>query len=164
MINYKIRIGKLNELRFLESMLNEAVTWDHNNCVYEQREILKSLDISKILKDWGNRKGDLFFICQKDDGKLLRSVWYRFWEINNHSYGFVDENTPEIGIGVVKEFRRFGIGTELMNQILKYAKNKGIRKLSLSVDPNNFAISLYKKIGFKEQFMVGTSWTMLKTL
>ena len=76
----------------------------------------------------------------------------------------MDENTPEIGIGVVKEFRRFGIGTELMNQILKYAKNKGIRKLSLSVDPNNVAISLYKKIGFKEQFMVGTSWTMLKTL
>ena len=53
------------------------------------------------MKDWGNRKGDIFLICQKDDGKLLGSVWYRFWKNNNHSYGFVDENTPDIGIGVV---------------------------------------------------------------
>ena len=76
----------------------------------------------------------------------------------------MDENTPEIGIGVVKEFRRFGIGTELMNQIIKFSKNKGICSLSLSVESNNPAIYLYNKMGFKKQFLLGNSWTMLKIL
>ena len=164
MIKYSIRIGNSNELWFLKSMLYEAVTWDHKKCIHEQKEILQSPDILKIMKDWGNRKGDIFLICQKDDGKLLGSVWYRFWENNNHSYGFVDENTPEIGIGVVKDFRRFGIGTELMNQIIKFSKNKGICSLSLSVESNNPAIYLYNKMGFKKQFLLGNSWTMLKIL
>ena len=81
MIKYSIRIGNSNELWFLKSMLYEAVTWDHKKCIHEQKEILQSPDILKIMKDWGNRKGDIFLICQKDDGKLLGSVWYRFWKI-----------------------------------------------------------------------------------
>ena len=129
MINYKIRIGNSNEFWFLKSILYETVKCDLKCDVNEQNKILQSNDISKILKDSVKRKGDLFLICQKADGALLGSVWYRFWKINNHSYGFVDENTPEIGIGVVKEFRRLGIGTELMNHIIKHAKNKGIISL-----------------------------------
>ena len=81
MIKYSIRIGNSNELWFLKSMLYEAVTWDHKKCIHEQKDILQSPDILKIMKDWGNRKGDIFLICQKDDGKLLGSVWYRFWKI-----------------------------------------------------------------------------------
>ena len=164
MLNYKIRIGELDEVWFLESMLYTAVNWDQNNYANEQSEILQSPEIVKILQGWGTRKGDVFFICQTVGGELLGSVWYRFWTMHNHSYGFVDENTPEIGLGVVKNFRGRGIGSTLLNHIIKYAKDKGIQNLSLSVDPENFAVSLYQKTGFKKQFMVGNSWTMLTSL
>ena len=47
---------------------------------------------------------------------------------------------------------------------LSDSKNKGICNLSLSVESNNPAIYLYKKMGFKKQFILGNSWTMLKSL
>ena len=50
MIKYSIRIGNSNEIWFLKSMLYEAVTWDHKKCIYEQKEILQSPDILKIMK------------------------------------------------------------------------------------------------------------------
>ena len=41
---------------------------------------------------------------------------------------------------------------------------KGINKISLSVDPNNPAMKLYKRFGFKEVGMEGTSITMIVNL
>jgi ribosomal protein S18 acetylase RimI-like enzyme len=81
--------------------------------------------------------------------------------VDNHSFGFVDEDTPELAIAVKKEFRGRGIGTSLMNHLMQHAKNKGIRRISLSVDPENHARNLYEELGFEKVGQSGTSWTML---
>lgn len=54
-------------------------------------------------------------------------------------------------IGVLKPFRRRGIGTALMLQALKFLKSMGMEEAELGVDDSNptKAIELYKKIGFK---------------
>ena len=49
-----------------------------------------------------------------------------------------------------------------MTRIMDYAKSSGIEKISLSVDPNNYALHLYASLGFKKVSESGTSWTMLK--
>jgi len=62
------------------------------------------------------------------------------------------------------EYRGKGIGTKLMKKILKELKNQGTDSVSLSVDPNNPAIRLYKRLGFEEVNKVGTSITMKLTI
>ena len=51
---------------------------------------------------------------------------------------------------VKEEFRRLGIGTELMNSIQRWAKEKGINQIELGVwSFNTSAISFYNKLGYK---------------
>lgn len=54
-------------------------------------------------------------------------------------------------IGVLKTFRRRGIGTTLMLEGMKTLKSKGMAEVELGVDDSNptKAIELYKKVGFE---------------
>lgn len=55
----------------------------------------------------------------------------------------------ELGMGVHKDFRRRGIGTELIERTLADAKAKGLERVELEVFASNApAIRLYEKIGF----------------
>jgi len=58
----------------------------------------------------------------------------------------------EIGIGLSKEYRSMGIGTELMNVLLDIAKKVlkcSIARLSV-YEPNKAAMRVYEKCGFRE--------------
>ena len=127
-------------------------------------ELFKEPVIIKILDNWGSRAGDFSIIASDTDHTPVAAVWYRFWTDDNHSYGYIDENTPELGIAVLKEHRRKGLGSLLLTQALKHAEKEGIEQISLSVDPNNPALTLYEDQGFKKVAEVSTSWTMLKIL
>lgn len=53
-------------------------------------------------------------------------------------------------IGVLPDYRRRGIGCELLNALIKYCKDVNISFLSLEVRQSNAAaIKLYKKFEFK---------------
>jgi ribosomal protein S18 acetylase RimI-like enzyme len=56
-----------------------------------------------------------------------------------------------LGISVLKEFRRVGIGTAMMNHLLEWAaKQEEMEKISLTVfSTNKAAINLYHRFGFK---------------
>jgi RimJ/RimL family protein N-acetyltransferase len=57
-----------------------------------------------------------------------------------------------LGIGIVKEYRGRGIGTELMAKAIAHAKEIGLEKIELDVyESNRAAIRLYKKFGFKAE-------------
>lgn len=68
-----------------------------------------------------------------------------------------------MSIGVLKPFRRRGIGTSLMLHALNYLKSDEVEEAELDVDDSNptRAIELYKKVGFK---IVKKSLTYLKTI
>ena len=58
-------------------------------------------------------------------------------------------------IAVDKSFRNLGIGTQLINKVFEFAKNKGIKKVILEViNTNPKAKALYERIGFKEKKIV----------
>jgi ribosomal protein S18 acetylase RimI-like enzyme len=61
----------------------------------------------------------------------------------------VDENTPELAISLFKEYRNLGIGTRLMKQMIDFLQEKGYQQTSLSVQKANYAVSLYKKLGYE---------------
>ena len=66
-----------------------------------------------------------------------------------NDYGHIDDNTPSFAISLYEEYRGKGIGTELMKTMLKLLKDKGYKKTSLAVQKDNYAVKMYKKVGFK---------------
>ena len=54
-------------------------------------------------------------------------------------------------IAVIPEYRKRGIGTELMRSLLEYSDKNKLEYLSLEVrESNSAAISVYKNLGFKK--------------
>jgi ribosomal protein S18 acetylase RimI-like enzyme len=55
---------------------------------------------------------------------------------------FVDDKTPEVSIGVHQTYRGQGTGTELLETLIEYAVRERVPALSLSVEPDNYAVRL----------------------
>lgn len=64
-------------------------------------------------------------------------------------YGHVDNQTPSFALSLFKEYRGCGIGTALMKQMLERLKNDGYKAASLAVQKENYAVKMYKKLGFE---------------
>ena len=73
-------------------------------------------------------------------------AWVRLMK----SYGYVDNDTPELSISLLPEYRGKGIGTVLLSELLHSLKMKNCRYVSLSVQKaNTAALRLYRKAGFR---------------
>ncbi|WP_273842241.1 GNAT family N-acetyltransferase [Rubrobacter calidifluminis] len=60
-----------------------------------------------------------------------------------------NRHTAELVIGILQEFVGRGIGTALMSEAERWARQHGIHRLELTVmEHNEAAVSLYKKMGF----------------
>ena len=64
-------------------------------------------------------------------------------------YGHVDNETPSFAISLLKEYRGNGIGTELMRRMLVELKSCNYKKASLAVQKQNYAVRMYKNVGFE---------------
>lgn len=162
MTTYIIRSITEQDITFLWEMLFESI-YTPEGQEPASRDIINNPSISKYVKDWG-RDGDMGYIVVNDLGQSLGSITIRYFNKDNKGYGYVNDETPELGMAIRTEHRGRGIGTELLKILLEQAKMEAINTLSLSVDPNNPAIKLYKRFGFKEVGMEGTSITMIVNL
>ena len=161
MVYQKYRIGTKEDLPFLKEMLYEAAIWNQAEDRPAPEDLLSHPELKKILDNWGDKKGDFSIIALDEDEKPVGAVWYRFWTEADHSYGFVEETAPELGIAIKRDFRGRGIGTFLMTTLFQHAKERGVRKISLSVMPENFALKLYQKLGFYKVEIHDNDWIML---
>ena len=64
-------------------------------------------------------------------------------------YGHVDDKTPSLAISLYKDYRGHGIGTALMLKMLDVLQESGYEKASLAVQKANYAVKMYRKVGFK---------------
>ena len=108
------------------------------------KDIINQPDLQVYVKDFGKNKGDLCLVAQVSD-KIVGAVWVRIM----NDYGHIDDETPSLAISLYGEYRQLGIGTALMKAILHLLKEKGYKQTSLSVQKENYAVNMYKKIGFK---------------
>jgi ribosomal protein S18 acetylase RimI-like enzyme len=142
---------------FLEAMLFEAFFW---NPAFERPALSafrSNSEFAKLLSGWG-RPGDWAAIAEDDHGRI-GAAWFRLWTTDRHSYGFVDADTPELGLAVSKDHRRRGVGRALLGALIDHARADGYPALSLSVDPANPSRGLYESVGFLRVGAAGTSWT-----
>lgn len=145
----EITIRKIqdSEIFILEEMLYESIYQpDENNLI--PRDVLNVPKVNAYIKDFGQRKDDYCLVADSD-GQIIGAVWVRIISGDMKGYGYIDDYTPEFAISLYKEYRNQGIGTRLMNAMIGYLQEIGYEKTSLSVQKENFAVRLYKKVGFE---------------
>ena len=147
-MNINIRKAKKEDLPFLLKILYYAALWNSNEKNPPFETVSSIPEIKKILSGWG-KKGDTAIIAKLTKKQKIGAAWFRYWSSENHSFGFVDENTPEIGMAVIPEYRRRGVGRKLLEVLIARATEQNTTALSLSVAKNNPAVNLYKENGFK---------------
>ncbi len=82
-----------------------------------------------------------FWVARGEDGKIIGFI--EFWLMYDESH--------VIDIAVHPDYRRQGLGEELMKFLIEKSSSGGAKKIFLEVRPSNQpAISLYKKMGFIE--------------
>jgi len=128
---------------YLEDFLYNAIFIPEGE-EYPPREIIFDPEIHVYIDGFGNKQGDHGVIA-KCDGKIIGMAWTRIIP----AYGHIDENTPELAISVLAEYRGQGIGTLLMNRLFELLREQGYKRTSLSVQQNNPAVRFYERLGYK---------------
>jgi ribosomal protein S18 acetylase RimI-like enzyme len=64
----------------------------------------------------------------------------------------VTRHVASLGMTVAPDWRRKGVGSALMSEVIRWARSVGVEKLALSVYPDNEAArALYRSFGFEEE-------------
>lgn len=104
---------------------------------------------------WG-RAGDGGLVAVEQD-EPIGILWWRLFSDGEPGYGFVDAETPELGIAVVPEWRGRGVGRALLRGAI--AEHP---RLSLNVEDGNPAEALYRSEGFVPVGRSGDGTVMLR--
>ena len=68
---------------------------------------------------------------------------------------FIKLNNIVVNFGILKEFRGYGFGKILLNELINAAKKMQINELFIRVEENNYsALKLYNWIGFKSKSII----------
>ena len=152
--NVVVRRGGARDVRFLRDRLHHPYYWK------ERAPNSGPGPVALYVKAWG-RAGDTAVIAI-DKGFPVGAAWYRLFDHDRPGFGFVDEQTPELAIAVVPNARGKGVGTALLEALLRAARSAGYPAISLSVDRANAgAIELYGRHGFEQVAENEDSVTML---
>ena len=106
------------------------------------------------------REGD-FGVVAEAGGRAVGAAWWRYFSAEDRGYGFVAEDVPELSLAVTPRHRRCGVGRSLLAALHDQARLQRLPGLSLSVEPDNPALKLYRSAGYKRVGHVDTAWTML---
>ena len=142
-MDYTIRKIKETEYDVLNDFIYEAI-FIPQGVEPPPKSIILNEDLQVYVRDFGKFPDDHCLVAETD-GKIVGAVWTRIM----NDYGHVDDATPSFAISLYKEYRRFGIGTAMMKQMLEELKLRGYQKTSLAVQKENYAVKMYKNVGFE---------------
>ncbi len=108
------------------------------------RDIIQNAELQVYIKDFGKRKGD-YCLAAECDNKIIGACWVRIM----NDYGHIDDETPSFVISVLVGYRGKGTGTELMRRMLTLLEAEGYKRASLAVQKANYAVRMYKNVGFE---------------
>lgn len=123
------------------------------------RSILDQPEIAQYVKDWG-RPNDSGFVAVDDRDQPIGAIWLRLFSVEEKGFGYVNDQTPELGMAVLPEYRGQGVGTSLLSRLIEWAEDH-YENISLSVASENPARRLYERHGFIAIGKHGDSVTMM---
>ena len=139
---YKIREMKESEYPILADFLYEAI-FIPEGTEKPSKSIIKLPELQLYIADFG--KPDDWCLVAEVKEKIVGAVWTRIM----NDYGHIDDETPSFAISLYEEYRHLGLGTALMKAMLQFLKDKGYKQTSLSVQKTNYAVNMYRKLGFE---------------
>ncbi len=142
-MGYKIRYITNREYVLLNDFLYEAI-FIPEGVQAPPRDIINAPELQVYVQNFGTQEGDICFVAEVE-GKIVGAVWVRIME----DYGHVEDGVPSFAISLYKDYRGLGIGTAMMKQMLEELKRRGYQKASLAVQKANYAVKMYKNVGFE---------------
>ncbi len=142
-MNYIIRELNETEVILLDDFIYEAI-FIPQGVEAPPKSIIMQPDLLVYIKDFGQSPHDKCLVAEVD-GKVVGAVWVRIM----NDYGHVDNETPSFAISLYKEYRGFGIGTDMMRSMLLLLKENGYTQASLAVQKINYAVKMYVNVGFE---------------
>jgi ribosomal protein S18 acetylase RimI-like enzyme len=158
----QLRQSKPSDMPFLREMLYEGVYWRAiaNATNPPLEEGLAPPGVKNALVNWGEREGDLAVVARVDS-HYAGAAWYRFYTDDNSIRGYIEDTIPALVIAVHRDYRRQGIGKQLIEWLIDHASTRHIQQISLMVSKDNHAMHLYKQCGFLDYVDMGDSMLML---
>ena len=142
-IDYTIRDIKETEYPLLENFLYEAI-FVPEGVEPPPKSIVNAPELQVYIENFGTQEHDKALIVEIDN-KVVGAVWVRIM----NDYGHIDNQTPSFAISLYKEYRGHGIGTEMMKKMLSILKTCGYERASLAVQKANYAVKMYRSVGFE---------------
>ena len=142
-MNYIIREINENETAVLEDFLYEAI-FVPEGVQPPEKNIIKKPELQVYVAGFGKRAGD-FGLVAEANAQIIGAAWVRIMD----DYGHIDNETPSFAISLYKDYRGYGIGTALMKRMLALLRENGYKQASLAVQKANYAVNMYKNVGFQ---------------
>jgi GNAT superfamily N-acetyltransferase len=143
---YSIRPAAQADGSFLGDMVVEAANW-RSGGARARHEILTTTEHLRYITGW-MRPADAGFVAVDSDDRPIGAAWYRMLSQDDPGFGFVGTAVPELIIGVQPIWRAHGVGRTLLRRLVVHAGEQGHPRISLSVEHDNFARTLYRSEGF----------------
>lgn len=142
----------------LNLLIREAKVGDANEIVEAERTIAEEpgyfcsqpseLTVENVINTiTAFKDGGGLYLVAESDGKIVGHAFLEPQHLESLRH------VADLNIAVHLGWQNKGIGTELLKQMIRWAKESGtLRKIQLNVRASNLgAISLYEKIGFEEE-------------
>ena len=142
-IKGKVRLMRESDYCALPEFLYQAI-FIPEGAAPPPRNIINDPQIFAYIEDFGVHPGDLGVVAEQN-GQVVGAAWTRLV----HAYGQVDEETPELAVSILPEFRGLGIGTRLIKKMFEALRANGYTRTSLSVQKDNPAVRLYERLGYR---------------
>lgn len=152
---YTIQEMTKQEYPLLNDFLYEAI-FIPDGIEPPPKSIITAPELQVYVEHFGASKDDFAFVAEVKN-KIIGAVWVRIMD----DYGHIDNQTPSLAISLYKKYRSQGIGSALMKKMLSVLQTHGYKRVSLSVQKDNYATKLYQKMGFHIIKETGDEWIMV---
>jgi len=121
--------------------------WDPPPATLRPREVIFAPNARIYAEDWG-RDSDIGVAGQLPGvAEAIGACWMRVIR-GRQGLGYIDDETPQLGISLLPAYQGKGYGHQLMLAALDAARQAGIKQVSLTVHPENPARLMYARCGF----------------
>lgn len=139
----QFRKMRTDEIPLLDDFLYEAI-FIPDGVPAPPKSIIGNEDLQVYVRDFGKQPDDRCLVAECN-GKVVGAAWTRVMD----DYGHIADGIPSLAMSLYKEYRHKGIGTELLERLLQLFREDGYRQVSLSVQKANYAVRMYRKVGFE---------------
>ena len=144
--SFRIRPAVPADGSFLGDMVVEAANWRQGGA-RPRHEVIGGEEHGRYVAGW-MRPGDAGFVAEAATGEPIGAAWYRMLPRSDPGFAYVGTGVPELIIGVKPIWRAHGVGRALLQRLCEHARSEGFARISLSVERDNFASTLYRSEGF----------------